>query len=219
MNTTTKSKAEFYRYGDPDEPTLTFKFTPTYEPKPLMPEAPIIPWEDVAKALITEDKPDGGPTERVDVPRFPLVYEPESGNFYWTEDVGKVKKGNVAGSYNSKIGYWQTRYKGVLYYNHRLAYLAMTGGWPEEHVDHIDSDKSNNAWKNLRAATHRQNVSYKPAPSNNTSGQKGVSWQSKERVWRATYCGKILIRTKDFDKACRVYKHHAKKDLGVFYYD
>jgi hypothetical protein len=59
--------SDFYRVGDP-EPKMTVKFTPTYEPKPFMPEAPTIP-EHVFKALEGTDKPDGGPAEYYDFPK------------------------------------------------------------------------------------------------------------------------------------------------------
>lgn len=39
---------------------------------------------------------------------------------------------------------------------HRAAYAFMTGYWPQV-VDHINRDKTDNRWMNLRGCTHRGN--------------------------------------------------------------
>lgn len=36
------------------------------------------------------------------------------------------------------------------YFAHDLAFLHMTGEWPKSPVIHLDGNKSNNAWANLR---------------------------------------------------------------------
>ena len=100
-----------------------------------------------------------------------LRYEPETGLFYWLVARQRVKAGAQAGYLNKK-GYTRIKVDGKLYRAHRLAYLYMTGFWPEPEVDHKDGDKSNNRWRNLRPATSSQNKYNTPA--RNKLGVKGV---------------------------------------------
>jgi hypothetical protein len=57
---------------------------------------------------------------------------------------------------------------------HRVAWLYMTGEWPSECVDHINGDKLDNRWCNLRAATHTQN-NQSSFDKKNSLGLRGVT--------------------------------------------
>ena len=59
-------------------------------------------------------------------------------------------------------------------------------------VDHIDGNRSNNRWANLREATRKTNARNMKRPSNNTSAVAGVSWHKKAGKWRAFLAGKHL---------------------------
>lgn len=103
-----------------------------------------------------------------------LHYDPRTGVFTRIARLGsRGVVGTTAGSVD-KYGYWKTMIDGKHHKLHRLAFLYMTGNWPEHEVDHIDTDKSNNSWKNLRDSTHRQNMANRGITSSNTSGFKGV---------------------------------------------
>ena len=52
-------------------------------------------------------------------------------------------------------------------------------------VDHIDNNKSNNNITNLRFATHSENNQNASLSSNNTSGHKGVCFESCSQTWNA----------------------------------
>ena len=55
-------------------------------------------------------------------------------------------------------------------------------------VDHIDGDKTNNNWENLRYATHRENGGNRKKQTGSSSSiYKGVSWNKQSNKW----CGQI----------------------------
>lgn len=116
-----------------------------------------------------------------------LNYDPLTGVFTWkVARSGNVKVGGVAGSLNKQSGYREIWIGERQYVAHRLAWLYMTGEWPEHTVDHEDLDKDNNRWANLRAATQAQQCANRGLKSDNKSGFKGVSWSKESNRWYAS---------------------------------
>lgn len=115
-----------------------------------------------------------------------LHYDPLTGVFTWVKDAGRwgrIKAGSVAGHQNSR-GYMQIRVDERMYKAHRLAWLYMTGKWPEHQIDHISGVRHENAWCNLREATNSQNQqNVRKARSDNKCGLLGVS-RDRDR-WKA----------------------------------
>ena len=82
-------------------------------------------------------------------------------------------------------GYLQIGLFKYPYLVHRLTFLYVEGRWPHE-IDHIDGDRLNNKWLNLREvdpATNRRNMGI---PINNRSGVRGVYWYPRYQKWEAT---------------------------------
>ena len=69
------------------------------------------------------------------------------------------------------------------YLAHQLAWLYMTGEFPDFEIDHENRDGTDNRWSNLRDGTdiNRRNLSMK---INNKSGVTGVSWCKNRLKWR-----------------------------------
>lgn len=123
-------------------------------------------------------------------------YCPETGAFTHLQSRGKAKAGNQAGNVNLN-GYIETRVFNRLFPVHRLAWLYMTGALPEKPitVDHINGNRTDNRWANLRLADYWQQSWNTTAHKTCQSRLKGAwpckttgRWQSmlqdgKRRIW------------------------------------
>lgn len=148
-----------------------------------------------------------------------LDYDPNSGIFTWRVSVSNVRAGNVAGSIEPN-GYVRIEIDRRGYRAHVLAWLYMTGKWPHEQIDHINTEKADNRFCNFREATKAQNIANSKRRSDNTSGRKGVSWHRKSKKWVAWICvdGKSIylgIFAK-LDDAAQAYGEAAEKHFGEF---
>lgn len=148
-------------------------------------------------------------------------YDPETGIF--TAKIqrhgSKAKPGDVLGSRHKK-GYLELRLDGRLYLLHRLAFLYMRGYMPQ-YVDHKDLDKQNNAWDNLREADGSEQIFNQAQRKNNTSGERGVSYEQRDRVWVAKLeirgQAVVLYRGRSKQKAVEAARAFRKANHGEFY--
>jgi hypothetical protein len=111
-------------------------------------------------------------------------YNSKNGKLYWKINKFRARKGHEAGNIKPD-GYVQVIYNYKYYYAHRLIWLMEYGEWPENFIDHIDHDRSNNKIENLRSVTHLQNVKNSNRSINNNSGFTGVCWDDKNNKWRS----------------------------------
>ena len=148
-----------------------------------------------------------------------LSYNPKTGKFTWlVRNSPRVKIGDTAGS---PAPGWYTRINidTNSYLAHRLAFVYMTGRCPK-YVDHIDGNKANNKWSNLREATITQNAWNSKSHGDSTSRFKGVSWNKVDKKWRAqisidghnTFLG-LFVDARD---AAKAYQDAARKHHGEF---
>ena len=109
----------------------------------------------------------------------------------------RVKIGDNFGcmhKYTGDLKYLRARVNDKLYRIHRLIWLYMTGKTPENDIDHIDGNGLNNTWANLREVTRSDNNRNTRIPRNNTSGQMGVSFFTKNKKWIATIQSEVGVR-------------------------
>lgn len=90
-----------------------------------------------------------------------LDYNKDTGVFTFKIPRGKkntpFKLGTIAGT-KRPDGYLQLKINYKIYFLHRLAWFYTYKKWPINEIDHIDSNKSNNAINNLQDITHLENM-------------------------------------------------------------
>ena len=111
-----------------------------------------------------------------------LAYDPDTGVVSWRSDGVKKKAGQPAGS-DKGNGYIQITVRPKNYLAHRVAWALHHGEWPENQIDHINGNRSDNRLCNLREVTNKQNAMNSGMRANNRSGVHGVSWDKACQKW------------------------------------
>jgi hypothetical protein len=102
-----------------------------------------------------------------------LHYEPSTGWFTWRVCSSIANIGDRAGGHHG-FGYRQMGLDYKKFLEHQLAFFYMTGEWPDDEVDHINGNKADNRWSNLRSVTKSQNGHNKPVHRRSKTGYPGV---------------------------------------------
>lgn len=104
-----------------------------------------------------------------------LHYDPDTGVFRWAKKhARKIIAGQVAGTFGTERRR-NIKIDGYVYKESRLAWLYVHGKWPENVIDHINGDPSDNRIVNLRDVTQSGNTQNQRKPGiKNTTGYLGV---------------------------------------------
>lgn len=148
-----------------------------------------------------------------------LFYDEETGELFWKKSLStNVKPGRRAGCLAR--GYIFVGIRGELHPAHRLVWLMKTGKWPTATVDHIDRDRANNRWSNLRLASPHDQQGNLPIRKNNKSGVRGVFWNRGKWLARISTTAGRKIHVgyfSDIAEAKAAYDKAASQHFGEFY--
>lgn len=146
-------------------------------------------------------------------------YDPETGIFYrvrptksgWSS--GAAFKGTV-----DNRGYLKINCDRMPISAHRLAWLLMTGEWPMQQIDHINRNKLDNSWCNLRLATSSQNTVNRKLEGVWPRGVTKSHNRSKpfKAALTVNYKRRHLGYFATPEEACLAYEEAARIEFGEF---
>lgn len=145
------------------------------------------------------------PLPPIGVLRQFLIYEPETGRFWWRSRTPDDFPGDKGKSPEWLCRIWNARYAGAEAFTaengtgykaskifaqrilaHRVAWKMVTGEEPPVQIDHIDGRRDNNAFSNLRASSDRLNSKNRGLRADNSSGVVGVHFHIGKQKWTSS---------------------------------
>lgn len=161
-------------------------------------------------------------TEQLSWDRLSAIVDYNVDTGIFTNKVGTRNRrlGATAGGLRPD-GYIAISIDSVRYLAHRLAWFYVHKTWPKDLIDHIDGNKSNNCISNLREATHSTNAQNTGVVSDNSTGFRGVTYDTSRGKYLARICingiEKNLGRFTTAEEASIVYTAAAKQHFGEFF--
>ena len=112
-----------------------------------------------------------------------LDYDPETGRITWkVSPCQSIPAGSPAGGIHVE-GYLRIKVNYHGYLAHRLIFFMQTGRWPVGEIDHLDGNRLNNSWSNLRECSREENMKNKKKRKG-SKGITGVSWHERSSRWK-----------------------------------
>lgn len=107
-----------------------------------------------------------------------------AGVVYWRNCQRSHLNGRVAGTIDGK-GYRWVKHDGIWISHHSIVFAVNSGRWPEKDLDHINRDRRDNRFENLREATGIENKVNSKVSIRNKTGASGVWLNKKTGRYRA----------------------------------
>lgn len=117
-------------------------------------------------------------------------YDPDVGHLRWlprpannraNKNFNARFAGKLAGTLDS-WGHRQIKLIGTLHLAHRIIWCMVTGQPPKDQIDHINGNRDDNRWSNLRAANALTNAWNSSVRHHNKTGRLGVVFYKDGRT-------------------------------------
>lgn len=161
-----------------------------------------------------------------------LEYTPETGVIRWkqrpkihfkTENSWWATNANFAGKVagaRDSDGYLRIGICGRLYRSHRVAWALHYGYWPDNEIDHVSGDRSDNRIDKLRSVTAAVNNKNLRLYSTNKTGVPGVGWYKARGKWRAKINDSGKVKHIDyFDDFSEAVKARKAAEMQLQYHE
>ena len=135
--------------------------------------------------------------------------------------VRNIEKDKVISNSRNKHGYYTVHLaKDGIQKTHNLHSLVARYFVPNPFrlivVDHIDRNRLNNLYSNLRFCTQQQNARNISSRVGGTSCYKGVSFIKQTQKWRAALCGTVIGHFGSEMEAALAYDERARETCPYF---
>jgi hypothetical protein len=136
-------------------------------------------------------------------------------NFIYNPENGVIKRTDRKGGTGSidKYGYLIIKIKGAQFKAHRIAWFLYYGSMPEQNLDHINGNKTDNRISNLREANQFINTNNVERPVNRDTGCVGIYIDNSTIGLKSKYTTRIFNKTYRFrtlSDAIKFRKDHGK---------
>lgn len=148
-------------------------------------------------------------------------YDPDTGEVKRKVGVtNNAKKGSIVGWLNGE-GYFNVKIHKTSYKLHRVIWLYVYGSWPTGVIDHVNRDKTDNRFCNLRDTTVQTNNINKGVRKDSKTGVPNVTWRERDQLFYAAckrdgkqnYLGSFN-NVEDAAKAVEKFKAEIGRSMG-----
>ena len=110
-------------------------------------------------------------------------------SFEYNPETGRIKSlisGKIIGAASILSSNYISIYlRGIKLRGHTVAWVLQHGKYPDECIDHINGNRSDNRMCNLRSVSHAENMKNKKKYKNNSTGVSGVYFEKESSRYRA----------------------------------
>lgn len=112
------------------------------------------------------------------------LFDYKNGLLIWKKRIARSVDIGSEVNYQNTYGYVIVFIYNKAYYAHRIIWLWHHGYIPENDIDHVNRDKSDNRIENLREVSHQCNMRNLKVRKNNSTCVRGITWDKDRKKYK-----------------------------------